>query len=238
MKSSIILLLAVFMLAACSDGGTNPPTKTGKIIMSSNKATLLVNTERQFYAVTENMTNNNVVWTIEPSNGGTATPIGINPNYVIYKAPANIGTYKLIATSASDATIKDEAVITVVKKLPKADFLFEITNVAAVQSKPTKPSVFTTDQEYTITKITTYHYYNNNTLPGTISLKDENGTVYGPWQAVGRVGQGNVANAYWECYPYVKLKAGTYTIVDSAPDTWSQNAGTKGRGMCWVEGVK
>jgi hypothetical protein len=238
MKKLLIALLTVFIITACSDESTNPPDEQGTMIMSANRATLLVNTERQFYAVTENMTNKNVVWTVEPSDGGTATPVSEAPNYVIYKAPANIGTYKLIATSVADANVKGEVVITVVNELPEADFLFEITNIAAVQSKPTKPSVFTTDQEYTITKITTYHYYNNNTLPGTISLKDENGAVYGPWQAVGRVGQGNVANAYWECYPYVRLKAGTYTIVDSDPDTWSQNAGTEGRGMCWVEGVK
>jgi hypothetical protein len=75
----------------------------------------------------------------------------------------------------------------------------------------------------------TYHY-GAQKPPGTISLQHDDGTVYGPWQAAGAVGQGGVKNAYWWVQPNVELKAGHYLVIDSDPATWSVEVSTQGAG--------
>jgi hypothetical protein len=89
-----------------------------------------------------------------------------------------------------------------------------------------------------ITRIMHYHYFNNGKAPGTIALKGEDGTIYGPWQAKGVVGQGGVDNAYWFVYPDLELKVGRYTLIDSDSATWSCNEGSKGSGFAELRGTK
>jgi hypothetical protein len=45
-----------------------------------------------------------------------------------------------------------------------------------------------------------------------------------------------VPNADWTCAPNIEIPAGTYTIIDSEPATWSQNVQSGGRGMTVVKG--
>ena len=47
-------------------------------------------------------------------------------------------------------------------------------------------------------------------------------------------GPGRRSHASWTCQPNVEVPAGTYTIVDSEPATWSQNPQSGGRGMAVV----
>ena len=111
-----------------------------------------------------------------------------------------------------------------------------IGNVYGVQSGPTALSTFKLDSEVLVTQIYTYHYYNKGALPGQISLKSDDGTVYGPWDAVGLDGQGGVKNAYWYVYPNVTLKAGNYTVIDSDNATWSCNAQSGNKGFFELQG--
>jgi hypothetical protein len=88
-----------------------------------------------------------------------------------------------------------------------------------------------------VTFIQTYHWNNaRGAQPGTIALRKDDGTVFGPWRTVGKPGQGGVPNAYWEVSPNITIPAGTYTIVDSDPATWSQNAQSGGRGFVVIKG--
>jgi len=116
------------------------------------------------------------------------------------------------------------------------EVIFNNNNIYGVQSGPTNPTEFTINTDYVITKVVNYHYFNNGTLPGTIALKHSDGTIYGPWKAEGSIGQGNVDNAYWTVILNEEIKAGTYTIVDSDPSTWSTNADSDNRGFTIVEG--
>jgi hypothetical protein len=111
-------------------------------------------------------------------------------------------------------------------------------NIAGVQNNPTSETTFTIDAMHQVTFIYTYHYFNNGKLPGTIALRHADGTVYGPWQAAGALGQGGVPNAYWFVLPNVKLKPGTYTVIDSDRATWSQNSGSSGAGFVEIRGIK
>ena len=113
--------------------------------------------------------------------------------------------------------------------------LLDTTNKAAVQNVPLFPTFLITEP-HKITFIMTYHYLNMGNPPGTIALRHADGTVYGPWKASGRDGQGGVVNANWDVRPGVVIKAGLYTIIDSDPNTWSTNIAAKLQGHAIVQG--
>jgi hypothetical protein len=116
--------------------------------------------------------------------------------------------------------------------------VFDSMNIYGVANQPTSPSTFTIRRPQVITSIMTYHWNSGRgTRTGTIALRDATGRIYGPWPATGAMGQGGVPNASWTCQPNVEVPAGTYTIVDSEPATWSQNPQSGGRGMAVVRGA-
>lgn len=116
--------------------------------------------------------------------------------------------------------------------------IFVINNISIVQNQPSAPTVFKTSSPYMITSLQTYHWNNGRgtSVPGRIGFRSATGRVFGPWSASGTPGQGGVRNANWTASPRVILPAGTYTVTDSDPSTWSQNRGTGGRGFATVRG--
>ena len=111
-----------------------------------------------------------------------------------------------------------------------------IYGVSGVNTPPTDSTRFTLSTPLFVTFIRDYHYYNGGHLPGTISLKHADGTLYGPFQTAGALGQGNVANAYWIAYPNVVIKAGSYVVIDSDLSTWSHNTQSGDKGFSFVKG--
>lgn len=115
--------------------------------------------------------------------------------------------------------------------------LLDNQNAGAVINNPTAPTTFTIVQGFGISYLSTYHWNDGKgAKPGTLRIQAADGTVYGPWKAVGVRGMGGVRNATWECRPSVYLRAGTYTVIDSSPLTWSHNPGSGGRGFARVLG--
>jgi hypothetical protein len=120
------------------------------------------------------------------------------------------------------------------------DLIFEVFSLAGVNcGNPAAPSTFTISGERTIVMIATYHWCDGED-PGTISLQGEDGTVYGPWQAIGRDGSGGSPNRYWEVdfADGLNLPAGTYTIVDSRQESWSWTEDVGNRGHSFVFALK
>ncbi len=116
--------------------------------------------------------------------------------------------------------------------------VFDNNNIGAVQNGPTATISFVVEETVWLTQIETYHWnHAQGRELGTISLEDERGVIYGPWDATGRCGQGGVVDAYWSVFPDVELVPGVYTIVDSDPETWSHNGESGGRGFALVRGV-
>ena len=113
------------------------------------------------------------------------------------------------------------------------------TNDGAVSDNPTQLTTFTLDKAYRITQIRTYHWNSGagSAVAGTISLESAQGDTFGPWVSTGTDGHDNVVNLYWDCTPNQDLEAGTYTITDSDPGTWSHNAESDNAGIVWVYGV-
>jgi hypothetical protein len=96
---------------------------------------------------------------------------------------------------------------------------------------PTAPTVFTITRGYLVTLVETYHWnYGAGQAPGTIGLRSQGGTLYGPWPATLRNG------VYWSVRPNLELPAGTYTVEDSDPGTWAWNEESGGAGMAWGQG--
>jgi hypothetical protein len=116
---------------------------------------------------------------------------------------------------------------------------FDNGNIYAVENRPKRTTVFALPGSIRVTRIMTYHWNNGRGAPpGQIALRNSAGETFGPWQAFGEPGQGGVPSAYWVVEPDINLPAGTYTIVDSNPSTWAQNAGSGGSGMASAEGYR
>ncbi len=119
----------------------------------------------------------------------------------------------------------------------KSAVLFDNGNIAGVSNGPSQPTRFSLNATHVITLIQDYHWNNaRGATPGTIALRDAEGRIYGPWQSVGSPGQGGVPNAYWTAHPGEILPAGSYTVIDSHPASWSRNGGSQQRGFTRVEG--
>jgi uncharacterized protein YjdB len=118
-------------------------------------------------------------------------------------------------------------------------FVFNSGNIAGVSNNPPNPTTFALANDFTLTYLNNYHWnFGRGAQPGTITLRHADGTEYGPWQTAGDYGMHRVPNAQWYVMPYVNIKAGTYTIIDSDPSTWAHNLGSKNRGMTWAEGYR
>ncbi|MEI7512471.1 MAG: hypothetical protein WCK01_03360 [Candidatus Uhrbacteria bacterium] len=114
--------------------------------------------------------------------------------------------------------------------------LFSITSIMAVNNNGTSPTI-TLNKKAHLAELSTYHWNDaKGKEPGLVSLKDGSGKIYGPWQASPSLGQGGVPNAYWNTTPNIDLPAGSYTVIDADPATWSQNSETEGKGMLWAKG--
>ncbi|MZQ99016.1 MAG: hypothetical protein GT601_15215 [Acidaminobacter sp.] len=139
-----------------------------------------------------------------------------------YSSPANI--------EEGDTTFRWLRVSSTPSLLGEDYLLYSTNNTGGVTSSPGGPttpaSFIVTDPTY-IEKISNYHYATSDT-PGTISLHESGGAVYGPWDAV--------LEGYWRVYPKITIPAGTYTIIDSKPDSWSYNSESGYAGMTEVVG--
>jgi len=236
MKKLLFLALSLLLFGCEKIPKSDPESK---ISFGVSEAYMLTNESRAFVVVFDNsITAQTVTWSVDPSNGGTISEDPAYNNVAIFKASTTPGTYKVIATLVSDPAQKASVEITVSDIAIDDELIFNNGNVGGVQNGPSNPTVFTIDQERLITYINDYHYFNGGTLPGTISLKHSDGTVYGPWQTWGALGQGGVSNAYWVFYPLVKIKSGTYTVIDSDPTTWSHNSQSNYCGFTYIRAMK
>jgi hypothetical protein len=119
---------------------------------------------------------------------------------------------------------------------PAQEKIWDNGNVGAISGTVKNPTEVTFNTSAYITYMNTYHWNGaKGATPGTISLKGEDGTIYGPWQATGANGQGGVKNAYWVIYPNATLKAGKYTVVDSDPSTWATNSAANYVGFAYIK---
>ncbi len=111
-------------------------------------------------------------------------------------------------------------------------------NKASVGNNPSCKPSFAIYESQIITYIDTYHWNDGKgaSAGGKISLKRDDGTIYGPWIVETKPGQGGVPNAWWIVHPNEVIPPGRYTVEDSDVATWSQNQGSNGCGFSKIEG--
>jgi hypothetical protein len=190
------------------------------------------------------------VWTVAGS--GVSQPVKKSNDSCVWTAPKTEGDYVIHAVGKTPKAEKPEELNTVVhvrtsagtpqeqsQEKPAAapatpEKILDVGNVYGIKAGAKAPS-FTLAKPAVITSIQTYHFLEGGgPAPGTIGLKAADGTVYGPWPCKGVDGQGAVKNAFWVAAPMADVPAGTYTIVDSNPATWSTNDRAKGLGFTTV----
>lgn len=115
--------------------------------------------------------------------------------------------------------------------------LFQNGNIDGVSNGGT-PTVFALDKPARLKQLMTYHWNDGvgKSPVGTVEILDQSGKSLGTWTGTGSEGQGGVIDAYWNFSMDLSLPAGSYTIKDSDPATFSQNSGTGGVGMVWLKG--
>ncbi len=144
----------------------------------------------------------------------------------------------LLACSAQELLVPTEDVSSNPIPNENLEEMFIVTSLGSAHKGAT-PTTFTISESWLVTEIKTYHWNDGNGVtPGTIGLMADDGTVLGTWQADGLQGSGGVPDAYWVVNPNIVIPSGTYTVVDSDPETWSQNSETNGIGMAWGIGVR
>jgi hypothetical protein len=119
-----------------------------------------------------------------------------------------------------------------------SEVIFNNWNMGSVENSPSCNPSFTITEPYMITYVDTYHWnYGRGTEEaGPITIRCTDGVMEYTWLAETKPGQGGVPNAWWIIHPNWAIPAGTYEIVDSDADTWSQNSESKGCGFSRVEG--
>lgn len=114
--------------------------------------------------------------------------------------------------------------------------IYNSWNLGSVDNAPTCSPFFTIDEPQMITYIDTYHWnFGQDATGGTIGLRGGDGTLYGPWETETSQDGGDVPNGYWIVHPNEVIPAGSYTVEDSDPETWSKNSESP-CGMAKVEG--
>jgi hypothetical protein len=94
-----------------------------------------------------------------------------------------------------------------------------------VDNTPNCSPFFTISEPQMITYIDTYHWnYGTGALGGTIGLRKDDGTLYGPWEVETTLDKSEVPKGYWIAHPNEVIPAGSYIVEDSDPSTWSQNS--------------
>jgi len=187
-------------------------------------------------------------WSVRPAEGASVDARGLfqatAPGW--YYVRCELGSHEaweedmIIVTDETTVTTETTEVPEIQQRVYTSEptGLWDNHNVGGVQNGGTSPTFDLVDPVL-VTYLETYHYNDSQgtAATGEISLESADGTIYGPYPTEGAPGQGDVPNAYWIARPDVELPAGSYTVIDSEPATWSQNAESGGEGMVRMMGV-
>lgn len=121
----------------------------------------------------------------------------------------------------------------------QTDVIYDNRIAAPVENVPMKPTRFTLYDSTSISSIQTFHWNRGaGAAPGSIALQGSDKRLIGPWKAQGIADEQGLANAYWEVEPNLVLQAGTYTVLDSDPASWSRNPAKGNVGIVRITGRK
>ena len=102
--TKLIVPLLLGVLAACGD---EPTPGSGPVTVAPKSVTVKAGDSATFTASVEGTRDPKILWSVEGEASGTITSTGV------YTAPAQAGSYTVVATNALDGTKKDTASVTV-----------------------------------------------------------------------------------------------------------------------------
>lgn len=205
---------------------TTPITYGQTVMVSYTEGTVSASDGGALASFTNQSVTNNAV--VLPS----ATSVGITGTAAVGQTLTGSYTYNAGSISTEGSTDFRWLRVSGTPSLLGQPYMLYTTNnidgVGSAPSGPSSPAQFTVTGQTHIAKISNYHY-GYDYVPGTISLVDAASTVYGPWDTVNESG-------YWCAYPNVGVPAGTYTVIDSQPGSWSFNSSSGDAGMTEIVG--
>jgi hypothetical protein len=149
----------------------------------------------------------------------------------IVRHPTDVWGWDIGATPQSACGLRQHVVYNWVPTAtagPATTLLTTINSGGVNRGRALSPT-FKTSRAFKLTKISTYHYGTAGFV-GSISLRSGNGQSVGSWAAT-------LNNGFVTVNPNIVIPPGTYTVIDSQPQTWSYNAQSGNLGMTLVEGT-
>jgi len=254
-RTVVIVSLAVLLLvlAGCGENGAGcSASRTAEL--SPRKAAAQPG-EKVRFKVPAEADGLTVAWqTNAYPDGGSISDDGV------FSAPSKPGLYLVTATytlkdgtdvqaegwvgvmepdepASGSETAGDGVAFSVDESAGVESELYYNGNDLAVFNGGKSPS-FTLAKPAKITSVMTYHWNDGmGVAGGTIAFKGSDGKTYGPWPTRTEPTSGPNVSVYWYAEPGVVIPAGTYTVVDSNPETWAKNDESAGLGMTAVKGV-
>ncbi|MFZ3149668.1 MAG: S-layer protein domain-containing protein [Methanothrix sp.] len=163
--------------------------------------------------------------TVKFTSNVTGEEILLNDGQMVTATATGLSPLESFDVGAEKAKWKTYLPTTLDTEPKESKVIYDSWNLDSVDNNPTCSPFFTTAEPQMITYIDTYHWnYGTGAPGGTISLRNGDGTLYGPWEAESAIDQGEVPRGYWIAHPNEVIPAGTYTVEDSDPATWSQNS--------------
>jgi len=187
-----------------------------RVQLSTGAATIATNDHGFFESTVTGAVDTSVTWSISPSGTGSVSTQAQSVA-IMYTPPLTPATVVLTATSNADPAVSASLTVTVA---PTSVVYNNWNGDACTNGTPQNLPSFTVGTDTFIASIENWHA--GGGALGQITLKHGDETVYGPWQAVG-ADAWSLANRTWVVYPNVTIKAGTYTVIESGPATWSYN---------------
>jgi len=163
--------------------------------------------------------------TVEFTSNVTGEKILVNASQMATATASGLSPLESFDVDAEKAIWEPYLRTTEAAESKESKVIYDSWNTGSVDSNPTCSPFFTITEPQMITYIDTYHWNNAAGAPeGTIGLRNGYGTQYGPWVVDTSLDQSEVPKGYWIAHPNEVIPAGTYTIEDSDPATWSQNS--------------
>ena len=167
---------------------------------------------------------------INPNTNGPVSNVNANTG----QASVNANTGQLSATPTVTSSPEIEVIV------GKEIEIFNNRNTGTVENNPTNPTRFTIDNPYYITRVNNYHWnYEQGKDPTGkhLKLRDEKGQDFAQCEfSATSSAAGKTPNVNWICSPNVILPAGTYTVIDPDPQTWSHNRESGNAGFSLITG--
>jgi hypothetical protein len=118
--------------------------------------------------------------------------------------------------------------------------IFNNRNIYEVENNPPNPTQFTIDSPYYLTLVSNYHWNDEHGKDPTgmhLKLRNSQGQDFAQCEfSATSSAAGKTPNVNWNCSPNVILPAGTYTVIDPDPKTWSHNKKSGNAGFSLITG--